>query len=162
MQIRTAIEADIQAILNIWNPIIQDSVITFTSAQKTHDGLRQMFIDKARAGHPFIVATRGNALLGFATYGLFRAGPGYAHTMEHSIMLGQTARGQGVGRALLVKLEDHARSQKIHSLIAGISCENPDAAAFHHRCGFTKIAILPEVGYKFSRWLDLILMQKNL
>ncbi|MBV1866101.1 MAG: GNAT family N-acetyltransferase [Rhodobacteraceae bacterium] len=162
MEIRTAGMPDIEAIRNIWNPVIRDTLITFTTAQKSPAELRQMIVEKPAQGYPFLVALQAGTVTGFATYGRFRDGPGYDRTMEHSIMLAPNAQGKGVGRALLTAIEKHAHGQGIHSLIAGISGENPAAVAFHLRCGFHKIAVVPQVGHKFGSWLDLILMQKYL
>ena len=159
--IRPATAADCAAIAAIWNPIIRDTAITFTGVEKTETGLAAMLDDKAVAGFPVLVADDGG-VLGFATYGTFRNGPGYARTAEHTILLGPQARGRGVGRALMAALEDDARGRGIHSLWAGVSAENPAGRAFHAAIGYAEVAVLPEVGWKFGRWLDLVLMQKML
>lgn len=159
--IRPAAPADCPGIAAIWNPIIRDTAVTFTTAEKTAEGLAATLAEKAAAGLPFLVAEDGG-LLGFATYGPFRAGPGYARTMEHTIILGPAARGRGVGRALMAAVEDHARARGVHSMFAGVSAENPAARAFHAAVGYAEIAVLPEVGWKFGRWMDLVLMQKRL
>jgi phosphinothricin acetyltransferase len=159
--IRPATAADCAAIAAIWNPIIRDTAITFTDLEKTGEGLAQMLAEKAAAGFPFLVADDGG-VLGFATYGSFRTGPGYARTAEHTILLGPQARRRGVGRALMAAIEDHARGRGIHSLWAGVSAENPVGRAFHAAIGYAEVAVLPQVGWKFGRWLDLVLMQKIL
>ena len=160
--IRPAEPRDIPTILAIWNPIIQDTSITFTTTLKTTESLAADLAAKAAANHPFLVVEEGGVIKGFATYGTFRSGPGYARTMEHTIIVGQEARGKGVGRQLIEALCTHARAQGIHSLIGGVSAENTDGIAFHARVGFTEIARLPEVGYKFNRWMGLVLMQRML
>jgi phosphinothricin acetyltransferase len=159
MIIRRAEAGDVSAILDIWNPLIRDTSVTFTTLEKTAQGLAD---DLATRGDAFLVAEAAGQILGFATYGAFRAGPGYAHTAEHSVILEGDARGQGVGRALMARLEDHARTQGIHVLIAGVSGENEAAIAFHRAIGFTEAARLPEVGRKFGRWMDLVLLHKRL
>lgn len=161
-QIRPATGADCAAIADLWNPLIRETAITFTTIEKTADGLAATLLERAAAGHRFLVAVEGSALLGFATYGAFRIGPGYARTMEHTIILAKAARGQGLGRALMTALEHDARAQDIHSLIAGVSSANPAGQAFHAAIGYDTIAVLPEVGTKFGQWFDLVLMQKFL
>jgi phosphinothricin acetyltransferase len=160
--IRHATPDDIAGILAIWNPVIRDTAITFNSAEKTPADLAAALRDKAAAGQGFFVATDGAATLGFATYGQFRGGVGYARTLEHTILLAPAARGRGIGRALMGAVCDHARAGGGHSLFAGVSAENPEGRAFHAALGFAEVARLPQVGWKFGRWMDLVLMQKFL
>lgn len=160
--IRDAVADDAAGIAEIWNPIIRDTAITFNAAEKTMAELEALIAEKARAGHGFFVAEEGGAVAGFATYGQFRGGVGYARAMEHTVLLGPEARGRGLGRALMATVESHARAGGAHALMAGISGENPAAIAFHARIGFREIARVPEVGWKFGRLMDLVLMQKFL
>ncbi|PLS22266.1 GNAT family N-acetyltransferase [Neptunicoccus cionae] len=162
MNIRPATPTDADAICAIWNPIIRDTLITFTTQEKTPEGIAELLETSASNNWPFLVAVDGAELLGFASYGPFRSGPGYAYTMEHSINLAPAARGKGTGRKLMTALEDHARAAQIHSLFAGVSAANPAAIRFHSACGFVAVATLPEAGYKFGKWLDLVLLQKLL
>jgi len=163
MRIRPATERDCPAIAEIWNPVIRDSEITFNSVEKTPAALAAMLRDKAAADHPVLVAEAPDGgMLGFATYGQFRAGAGYARTMEHTVILAPGARGRGAGRALMTALEDHARARGVHSLWAGVSAANPAGVAFHAAIGFDRVAVLPEVGWKYGRLYDLVLMRKRL
>ncbi|TCS65705.1 phosphinothricin acetyltransferase [Primorskyibacter sedentarius] len=159
MMIRPATPEDAAAIMRIWNPIIRDTAFTFTTELKTEAGIAA---DIAARGAAFQVCKRAGQVVGFATYSPFRGGPGYAHTKEHSIMLDAQAHGQGTGRALMAALEGQARAEGVHSLWAGISGENAAAVGFHAALGFAHVARLPEVGFKFGRWMDLVLMQKIL
>lgn len=159
MILRPAEPRDAPQIAAIWNDVIDNTAATFTTERKTEVGL---IADMTARGPAFLVACRGEAVLGFATFFQFRGGPGYAHTMEHSIQLAPEARGQGVGRALMTALEDVARGQAVHSLWAGVSGENPAGVAFHTALGYARIATLPQVGRKFGRWMDLVLLQKIL
>lgn len=160
--IRPAETADVAAILAIWNPLIRDTAVTFTDAEKTAEGLAQLLAEKRAAGQAFLVAERAGQLAGFATFGPFRAGPGYRHSFEHSICLAREAWGRGVGRALMGRIEAAARAAGGHVLVAGVSAENADGIAFHAALGYVETGRLPEVGFKFGRWLDLVLMQKRL
>lgn len=159
MQIRAAKTSDASAIVEIWNDVIGNTARTFTSEPKTVEGISS---DITARGEAFLVAERGGMILGFATYFPFRGGNGYRHTKEHTISLRPAAQGQGVGRALMKRLEEVARQQEVHSLFAGVSGENPDGIAFHTVLGYREVARLPEVGRKFDRWMDLVLMQKIL
>ncbi|MDW4548041.1 N-acetyltransferase family protein [Defluviimonas sp. D31] len=161
MIIRPARETDIPALIALWNPVIRDTTISFSDEEKTPESLAQMIEDRRAAGREFFLAESGG-LLGFATYAQFRGGNGYAHAMEHTIMLAPEARGRGAGRALMARIEEHARIGGAHTLFAGVSGENPDGVAFHERMGFTHVARIPEAGRKFGRWLDLVLMMKFL
>ncbi|MGB3316595.1 MAG: N-acetyltransferase family protein [Albidovulum sp.] len=152
---------DSDAVLAIWNPIIRDTTVTFSSEERTPDTLAAMIAERRAAGREFIVAEDGG-LLGFASYSQFRGGNGYLHAMEHTIILAPKARGKGAGRALMTAIEDHARAGGAHTLFAGVSGENAEGVAFHGKMGFQTIATIPEVGRKFGRWLDLVLMMKNL
>jgi phosphinothricin acetyltransferase len=160
--IRPALPTDCGQIAAIWNPVIRDSFVTFNAVEKTGEELRATLEDKARADFPFLVAEAEGRVLGFATYGQFRGGVGYARTMEHTIILAPEARGRGLGRTLMAAIEDHARARGAHSMIAGVSGANPPGIAFHAALGYAEVAVLPEVGFKAGRWLDLVLMQKLL
>ncbi len=159
--IRSARPDDAEAIAAIWNSVIRDSVATFNSVEKSPTEIARLVVEKRAAGHPFLVSGK-ERIFGFATYGQFRSGVGYAHTMEHTIHLSPEGRGQGRGRALMAEVERRAMAGNVHSLIAGISGENLGAIGFHAAIGYREIARLPEVGQKFGRWFDLVLMQKIL
>lgn len=156
--IRPAVKDDFPQIAKIWNQIIRDTAATFTNAEKEVAEL----VQANAAGRPFFVAEQNGKVVGFATYFPFRSGPGYARTKEHTIQLAPDARGKGFGRGLMEAVEDHARDAGVHTIWAGISSENPDGKAFHAALGYEEIAVLPEVGRKFGRWMDLILMRKVL
>ena len=159
MIIRPATPADVDALASITNEVIQDTLVTFTTELRTPAGIAADI--KGRSGH-YLVAELRDQVVGFATFGPFRAGPGYAKTCEHTIQLSPDARGQGVGKALMKALENVARDDGVHVLVAGISSANPAAIAFHAALGFAEVGRMPEVGHKWDQWLDLVLMQKIL
>lgn len=155
--IRAATSADAATISELWNDVIAQTTVTFTATPKT-----QAQIAKILAEQPVFIPMVDGACCGFATYGPFRAGDGYARSAEHAIYLSAAARGRGLGRGLLAEVEAHARAAGVHILVAGISGENAGGVAFHRAMGFVERGRLPEVGHKFGRYLDLILMQKTL
>lgn len=160
--IRPAGPQDAAAIAAIWNPVIRSSVATFNSAEKPVEEIAALIAARQSDGHGFFVAEDHVAVLGFAHYGQFRGGVGYRHTGEHTVILSPDAGGRGLGRALMARIEDHARDGGMHSLFAGVSAENTAGVAFHAALGYAQVARLAQVGRKFDRWFDLILMQKML
>lgn len=161
--IRPAIVLDAPAIADIWNPWIRDTAVTFNAVEKRPEDVAEMIVTRTTAGHGFHVATdEDGVILGFATYGQFRGGIGYARTMEHSILLAPQARGKGLGKTLLTAIEKHAREEGAHQIIAGVSAENPDGIRFHLAMGYDECARIRDAGWKFGRYMDLVLMQKFL
>ena len=152
--IRQATARDAVWIMDLWNGVIADTLITFTTTPKTHNEI----IAKIETG-TVLVATNQR---GFATYGPFRAGPGYAATVEHSVMIAPGVRGTGLGRALMTLLIQHAREHRKHVMVAGVSSANHTAVKFHSALGFVEVGRMPQVAHKFDQWLDLILMQRML
>jgi phosphinothricin acetyltransferase len=161
MLIRLATAADAAAIATLWNHYIRDTPVTFNAAEKSGPDVERMIDDRRTLGHATFVAMDGE-LLGFATYAQFRGGVGYATCMEHSILLAPQARGKGAGPGLINAVCDHAAAAGAHQMIAGVSGENSEGRAFHAAMGFAHIATIPEAGFKFGRFIDLVLMQKFL
>ncbi|MFV1591387.1 GNAT family N-acetyltransferase [Phaeobacter sp. JH20_36] len=159
MIVRAATAADAEAIAAITNQIIRDTLITFTTAEKTG---AQVSDEIAEKGAYVQVAEEAGQILGYISLGGFRSGPGYARTAEHAIYLTEAARGRGTGRALIAAIEEVARRDGIHVLVAGISALNAGGLGFHAAMGFVEVGRMPEVGYKWGQWLDLVLMQKIL
>ena len=162
MIVRRAEAGDATAIAEIWNGYIRNSAVTFNSQEKTNDGIAADIAARRSGGMGFFVAEVDGRVIGFATSFPFRAGPGYRHTLEYTVQLSAAVRGQGLGRALLERIETEARAGGVHVLVAGISSENADGIAFHATLGFQTVGQMPEVGRKFDRWMDLVLMQKVL
>lgn len=159
MSVRRATPQDASAIAGLWNTVIRDTLITFNSVERSVSEIEGMIVGGPQK---VFVAERHGVPFGFATYGQFRSGVGYARTMEHSIYLDPGARGLGLGRALMIEIERDATESGAHTLFAGVSSANPDGVAFHAALGFEHVATLKEVGFKWDQWLDLHLMQKRL
>lgn len=159
MKIRQAKAADAKEIAAITNAIIRDTLVTFTTDERSLDSIAR---DIEARGPAYLVAEQDDQILGFATYGPFRSGPGYAQCRELTIQLATDAREQGTGRVLMRALEAAARAEGTHALVAGISSANPGAVSFHAAVGFVEVGRMPEVGFKWGKRLDLVLMQKIL
>ena len=162
LAIRDATADDAEAICAIWNPIIRDSVVTFNPDPRSPAEVARLIATRQEAGHAFLVARLSGQMIGFASYSQFRGGPGYARTMEHTINLAPQARGRGAGRQLLAALEAHAIAAGHHVMVAAVTAENAGSVAFHRAMGYQSVGMMPQVGWKFGRFHDLVLMQKTL
>ena len=158
MSVRAAGAADAEAVAAIWNRAIRETTVTFNPVEKPVEEVAALIAE----GRTFVWVTPEGAVAGFARWFQFRGGAGYRHTAEHTVMLSEAARGQGAGRGLMEAIFRDARAAGIHTIFAGCSAENPGAVTFHAAMGFARVATLPEVGFKFGRWIDLVLMQKRL
>jgi phosphinothricin acetyltransferase len=134
----------------------------WTEEPRTLEAQVQWLEDKRMSGKPVLVAEEQGAVIGFSSYGPFRAWPGYRHTVENMIYVAVDHRGKGVGSALLAPLIDRAREQQLHAIIAGIEATNTVSLKLHEKHGFVHVGQLREVGTKFGRWLDLAFLQRTL
>ena len=151
------------AILEILNEIIVNSTAVYDYVPRPLSSMTAWFETKAAANYPVMGAEASDGtLLGYATYGSFRAWPGYKYTVEHSVHLHHDARGRGVGSALLAKLIETAEERDVHVMIAGIDATNAASVALHRKHGFEQAGTVRECGFKFGKWLDLALYQRVL
>jgi L-amino acid N-acyltransferase len=156
--IRPAEPCDAADLHAIWTPVIRESTSIFHSTERTPEEIAAL----TTGPDPFLVWDDGARVVGLARCFPFRAGNGYTRTVEHTILLAPDVQGQGIGRRLIDALAEAAHAQGKHMMIGAISAENTAGIAFHAACGFTEHGRLPEVGYKFGRWLDLVLMGRRL
>jgi L-amino acid N-acyltransferase YncA len=162
MLVRDATVDDLDAVRAIYNALFDTTTIAWTEEEQTAEQRLAWFARQTERGFPVLVACDGDEVVGFAAYGDFRgAGKwlGYRFTVEHTIHVRAGHWGNGVGRLLLSALIGRARAQGMHAMIAAIDGENDGSMRFHERLGFVEVGRLPEVGLKFGRWLDLVLMQ---
>jgi L-amino acid N-acyltransferase YncA len=162
MPIRPATEADLPAITAIFNAVIATSTAIYADDPFSLEDRTAWFTQRRAAGYPVLVADDGDGVAGLASFGDFRAWPGFRHTVEHSVHVRADARGRGLGSALVGALFEPARAAGKHVMIAGIDAANEGSIRMHERLGFQRGAVLREVGRKFGRWLDLEFMQKFL
>jgi len=157
--IRPAVDDDLADILLIYNQAIEKTTAVFEYRAHTIDMRREWFRAKAAGSRAVLVAVESGTILGFASYGPFRAWPAYKYSEELSVYVEEQARGRGIGTALVEALVAHARARDLHVLIAGITADNVASLRLHEKLGFVEVAHIREVGYKFGRWLDLKLLQ---
>lgn len=160
--IRQASEQDIAGITAIYNDAVAHTTAIWNNTIVDTDNRRLWLAERKAQGFPVLVATADDAVLGYATYGPFRPHEGYRHTVENSVYVRTGSHGQGIATSLMRELIAMAQAQNIHVMVAGIEAGNEASYALHSRLGFTEAARLSQVGRKFDRWLDLVLMQKML
>ncbi len=162
MLIRDARSEDLPAILAIYNHIILTSTAVYCDTPVELAEREAWFAARRERGFPVLVAEQDGRVAGYASFGDFRTFPGFRHTVEHSVHLADDFRGQGIGSRLIEALIERARAAGKHVMVGGIDAANEGSLRFHQRLGFTEVARMPEVGTKFSHWLDLVFMQKML
>ncbi|WP_374486187.1 N-acetyltransferase family protein [Zoogloea sp.] len=151
------------AILAIFNEAIATSTALYDYQPRTRDSMTAWFAAKAAGNYPVIGAVdEAGTLLGFASYGPFRAFPAYKYTVEHSVYVHRDHRGKGLGRSLLEHLIEAATAQDYHLLVGVIDMANTASIALHEQLGFAHGGTLKEVGFKFGRWLDVGFYQRRL
>jgi L-amino acid N-acyltransferase len=164
MRVRNATDDDIGAIVALFNALIFTTTYGYRDRPTTVDEQRLWFRERTDAGYPTLVAEDDGRVVGYAQWAAFRGGAdrwsGYRHTVEHSIHVDGTCHRRGIGRLLMDELLVRAEAAGVHVLVAGIDSSNEGSIAFHAALGFVEVARMPEVGRKFDRWLDLVLMQR--
>ncbi|HKX43940.1 MAG TPA: GNAT family N-acetyltransferase [Burkholderiaceae bacterium] len=153
-------ERHADAILAIFNEAIENSTALYDYKPRTPQSMVSWFENKRQGSFPVIgLENSQGELLGFGSYGAFRAWPAYKYTVEHSVYLHKDQRGRGLGRILVQQLISAARLRDVHVMVGGIDANNAGSIALHERLGFKHVGTLPQVGFKFGRWLDLAFYQ---
>jgi phosphinothricin acetyltransferase len=148
------------AILAILNEAIVSSTALFDYEPRSPESMVEWFRAKAARQFPVIGAEADDgALLGFATYGTFRAWPAYKYSIEHSIYVHKDQRRRGVALVLMKRLIEVAMEQRYHTLVAGIDAANAPSISLHEKLGFGYVGTVRDAGFKFGRWLDLAFYQ---
>jgi L-amino acid N-acyltransferase len=150
-------------ILAIFNEAIANSTALYDYKPRTPENMVAWFATKRANGFPVIgLEDDSGKLLGFASYGTFRAFPAYKYTVEHSVYVEKSCRGQGLGRALLEAIVAEAEAQGMHVVVGAIDLDNSASMALHKRLGFEHCGTIRQAGFKFGRWLDVAFLQKTL
>jgi L-amino acid N-acyltransferase len=161
MRIRPVTLGDAEATRAIYNVEVLESTVTFDLVPRTLEAQEQ-WIQQHLGGHPAIVAVEDETVLGFASLSPFKARAAYAPTVEDSVYVHRDGRGRGVGRLLLQEIVSLGTVHGFHSVMARIVGGHDASITLHQKCGFEEIGCEREVGRKFGRWLDVVLMQRML
>ena len=158
MKIRTARLEDAPALAQIRNWAAVASTALFDDSTTTAAD-REQWLSTIPAA---FVAVDNDKVIGYASYGSFRIHSGYLHTVENSVYVLPGHQGKGIGKSLLNAVIRHAEdSPDVHRMVAWIESTNAASLALHRKNGFQEMGTLTEVGYKFNRWLDVTIMQRN-
>ena len=152
--IRPIRSSDAAAICSIYNYYIENSCATF---EETPLGVGEMEerIHAICADYPYLVWEDGGEILGYAYAHRWKDRSAYRHTAEFSLYVRNGFHGRGLGHALTEALLTEIRKMNIHAVVSGIVLPNDGCIAIHEKLGFRKISHFSEVGYKFSKWLDV-------
>ena len=163
MLVRDAVEADLPAILEIYNDAVLNTTAIWNDIVVDLANRAAWLAERQGQGFPVLVAiAEDGTAAGYATYGPFRPHDGYRHTVENSVYVRGGQRGRGVGYALLTALVAHGQTAGLHAMVAAIEAQNTASIRLHAAHGFAEVGHMPQVGAKFGRWLDLTLMQRQL
>lgn len=162
-QIRPTTPADLPAITAIYEHAVRFGTATFEIEPPDVAEMTRRYQALMDGGFPYLVATDGGTVLGYAYAGSYRARPAYRFAVENSVYLDPAAQGRGVGTKLMQALiaECEPRGYRLMVAVIGDSA-NLASIGVHRRTGFQMVGTLQNVGLKFGRWLDTVLMQRPL
>ena len=162
--IRASTESDIPAITAIYRHHVLHGTGTFEIDPPSEQDMTARRADVLARGLPYLVAEGDDGrILGFSYANWFKPRPAYRFSAEDSIYVADSARGQGLGRLLLQALCDQAQAAGVRKLLAVIGdSANAGSIGVHRAAGFGEIGVMRSMGWKFDRWLDIVLMEKTL
>ena len=161
MELRLARNEDTEAIRAIYNNEVSSGTATFDLSPRTLDEQREWMTERSGA-HVVLVAESNGEIVGFGSLSRYMKRPAYSTTVENSVYVHPENQGQGVGEALLTKLVDLAAEHGFHTIIARIGSESEGSIGLHRKVGFEEMGREREIGRKFGRWLDVVIMQRFL
>jgi L-amino acid N-acyltransferase YncA len=159
--IRYATPADAAGICRIYNPYVQDTVISFEEAPVPVAAMATRIEELLRT-HPWHVAESDGEIAGYAYASPWRSRAAYRHAVETSVYVAQQHAGRGLGRALYGVLLQDLTQRGFHCAMGGIALPNPASIALHESMGFVEVGRFREVGWKFGRWVDVGYWQRFL
>ena len=161
MLVRPAAASDSEALREIYNVEVLGSTVTFDLVPRTPDE-QDEWMESHAGVYPVIVAEDDGRVIGFASLSPYRPRPAYSTTVEDSVYVAASYRGVGVGKLLLSELVERGKAHGFHAIMARIVGDHEASIALHKTCGFELVGVEREVGRKFSKWLDVALMQRLL
>jgi phosphinothricin acetyltransferase len=153
--IRSAIEADAQAIAAIYNPYVANTIITFEEQPVTAQEMAGRIREVLTASLPWLVSEQDGKIVGYAYASKWKNRSAYRYAMECTVYLDQTFTGKGLGTELYKALIGEFKTRGIHTAIGGVALPNPASVALHESLGFAKVAEFQEVGFKFNQWINV-------
>ncbi|MBI4180693.1 MAG: N-acetyltransferase [Chloroflexi bacterium] len=160
--IRYAQTTDLGAILDIYNDAILNTTSVYDYKPHTIEDRLSWYEKKVSDGFPVLVSEENKDVIGFATFGPFRAWPAYKYTVEHSVYVHKDHRGKRVGTRLMIELIKIANEREYVTMVAGIDSSNEGSRVMHENLGFTNCGTIKKAGYKFGKWLNLTFYQCEL
>ena len=161
--VRTSTDSDLTAITALYGHHVRHGTGTFELDPPTLEDMMQRRAEVLGRGLPYLVASDDDALLGFAYCNWFKPRPAYRYSAENSIYVAPEAQRRGVARALLAELLRQAETTGVRRMIAVIGdSANAGSIGVHRALGFQPAGVLPNCGWKFGRWLDVVLMDRAL
>ena len=163
MNLRPAVAADIGAVQTIYAHHVMTGLGTFEEVPPTADEMAGRHAAVLARGLPWLVAEEAGQVLGYAYAGPFRPRAAYRFTVEDSVYVAEDARGRGVGKALLQAVIADCARMGLRQIVGVIGdSSNSASIGLHRACGFELKAVLPGLGWKFGRWVDVVWMQRSL
>jgi L-amino acid N-acyltransferase YncA len=163
VEIRAASAADLSAITEIYQHAVLFGTATFELVPPDRAEMTRRFQSLMDGGFPYFVAALDSRPVGYAYAGPYRPRPAYRFTVENSVYLAPSVQHRGIGTALLRRLIAEAEARGHRQMIAVIGdSANAGSIGVHIKTGFGMIGTHPNVGFKFGRWLDTVMMQRAL
>ena len=163
VRVRPAVEADLPAVQEIYSHFVRLTTASFDEDPPTVAEMTARWQRVQARGLPYLVAVKGNKVVGFAYAAPFRERSAYRYTIEDSVYVSEDYLGRGVGNALMTDLISRCTALGFRHMIAVIGdSTNAASLALHSRLGFFVVGALSSVSFKFGRWVDAVLMQRIL
>lgn len=163
LTIRLANESDLRGVLEIYSHYVLNSTFSLEETPPDLDEVKKRYLTSVERGMPYLVAKIGDKVVGFCYAFPYRVRSAYKYTVEESVYVHKDFRGKKIGDMLLRELVEQCKKKgfkQVVGVIVGI--ENEDSIKLHKKLGFLEVGLLKKVGFKFEKWIDIIIMQREL